>query len=66
MNAIDDSYWCDSCDHVVELVIPRYKLVVEVVDETGRAIFVLFDREVNKVVGCTTLELLEGFVDVCI
>lgn len=51
---------------MAEAVIPRFKVEVKVVDESGCVVLILFDREVSQVLMCSASELVEGLVAVCI
>lgn len=51
MNYVGDSYWCEICSNFVDLVVPRFKLKVGVVDESGCAVFVLFIAKLIKLLG---------------
>ncbi|XP_047336538.1 uncharacterized protein LOC124940069 [Impatiens glandulifera] len=44
---------------LVMIVAEKYKLEIEVGDESGAALFVLFDRVVNKLVNLTVSDLLQ-------
>ncbi|KAF7827147.1 replication protein A 70 kDa DNA-binding subunit B-like [Senna tora] len=57
-----DGFFCEKYGNLVDSVVPRFKIELKVVDESGCAVFILFDREVNQVLGCTAAELIEGLV----
>ncbi|KAF7811771.1 replication protein A 70 kDa DNA-binding subunit B-like [Senna tora] len=57
-----DGFFCKMCGNLVDSVVPRFKLELKVVDESGCAVFILFDCEVNQVLGCTASELIDGLV----
>jgi len=59
-----EGFYCEKCSDLVESVLPRFKLEVKVVDESGCAVFILFDREVTQVLGCAASDLLQGLVSV--
>ncbi|KAL2927336.1 Replication protein A 70 kDa DNA-binding subunit B [Bienertia sinuspersici] len=52
--------WCDKCNAYVDDVNARFKLQIRVVDETGNASFVLFDREVAQIIGKSADQLRES------
>ncbi|KAL2926569.1 Replication protein A 70 kDa DNA-binding subunit B [Bienertia sinuspersici] len=52
--------WCDRCNAYVDDVNARFKLQIRVVDETGNASFVLFDREVAQIIGKSADQLRES------
>ncbi|XP_056691690.1 replication protein A 70 kDa DNA-binding subunit C-like [Spinacia oleracea] len=51
-------FWCEKCNNYVEPV-PRFKLQVRVMDESGSASFVIFDREVVQILGKSALHIRE-------
>ncbi|XP_056691757.1 uncharacterized protein [Spinacia oleracea] len=51
-------FWCDKCNTNVELV-PRFKVQIRVVDDSGSASFFLFDREVVHILGKSALSIRE-------
>ncbi|XP_056686069.1 replication protein A 70 kDa DNA-binding subunit C [Spinacia oleracea] len=51
-------FWCDKCNTNVEPV-PRFKVQIRVVDDSGSASFVLFDREVVHILGKSALSIRE-------
>ncbi|KAL2921030.1 Replication protein A 70 kDa DNA-binding subunit E [Bienertia sinuspersici] len=52
--------WCDRCNAYVDDVNVRFKLQIRVVDETGNASFVLFDREVAQIIGKSADQLRQS------
>ncbi|KAI5662586.1 hypothetical protein M9H77_21909 [Catharanthus roseus] len=48
---IESKFYCVSCSKEVEYLKLRYMLKVLATDETGSAWLVLFDKEVEKVIG---------------
>ncbi|KAM7530685.1 hypothetical protein LguiB_034095 [Lonicera macranthoides] len=46
---LESSYICENCKTNEVLPIPRYKLHVQVQDETGKTTFVMFHREAEKI-----------------
>jgi len=60
-----NGFFCSNCGQVVYTVVPRYRLEVKVYDETGYAVFVLFDHEVIQLIGCSASELINQLVAVC-
>ncbi|KAL2903392.1 Replication protein A 70 kDa DNA-binding subunit C [Bienertia sinuspersici] len=56
----EEKLWCDKCNAYVDDVNARFKLQIRVVDETGNASFVLFDREVAQIIGKSADQLRES------
>jgi hypothetical protein len=56
--AIKDIIW------LLKLLLCRYKLQVQVSDETGTTTFVLFDNETKKIVHKTAKEIAETHAEV--
>ncbi|KAL0453975.1 UNVERIFIED_CONTAM: hypothetical protein Slati_1375600 [Sesamum latifolium] len=56
---INSVLWCERCNREVQYPTPKYKLTVEVKDFTGGAHFVIFDKEVEKLINCSASSLLE-------
>ncbi|XP_045821940.1 uncharacterized protein LOC123914810 [Trifolium pratense] len=51
--------YCDKCK-MPRTAIPRYKVNLQVIDNTGSITFVMFDRVVFQVVGLTAQDLLDS------
>ncbi|KAF7808274.1 replication protein A 70 kDa DNA-binding subunit B-like [Senna tora] len=56
------SFICEKCQNIVSSVIPKFKLELKVVDDTGSVVLILFDREVYQFLGSSAIELLQGLV----
>ncbi|WJX95943.1 hypothetical protein P8452_77206 [Trifolium repens] len=54
--------YCDKC-RLPRTAIPKYKVHLEVIDNTGSITFILFDRVVTQVVGRTAQDLLDSIND---
>ncbi|KAF7826505.1 hypothetical protein G2W53_017669 [Senna tora] len=50
------------CQNIVSSVIPKFKLELKVVDDTGSAVLILFYREVYQFLGSSAIELLQGLI----
>ncbi|GJY92922.1 nucleic acid-binding, OB-fold protein [Tanacetum coccineum] len=45
-------FWCDSCHSSVDCPVLRYKLELEVLDDTAQVVVVMFDKTARTVVKC--------------
>ncbi|WJX28734.1 hypothetical protein P8452_17416 [Trifolium repens] len=59
---IGGQLYCDKC-RLPRTAIPKFKVHLEVIDNTGSITFILFDRVVTQVVGTTALDLLDSISD---
>ncbi|XP_065624645.1 uncharacterized protein LOC111994371 isoform X1 [Quercus suber] len=50
-------FWCNSCNSESQFLMPSYKLQIQVKDHTGTASFVLFDKDAEKIIQKTAMEL---------
>ncbi|XP_073136986.1 replication protein A 70 kDa DNA-binding subunit B-like [Henckelia pumila] len=57
VNAVGGKFYCENYDNLDTQENMRYKIQVRVVDHTGNAVFLLWDREGVELIGKTTLEL---------
>ncbi|GJU73880.1 replication protein A 70 kDa DNA-binding subunit B [Tanacetum coccineum] len=57
--AKSDEMWCKTCKTNPQFVIPRFKVQVRVIDGSGSTSFIMFDREVSKLINKTARELVE-------
>ncbi|MQL71084.1 hypothetical protein Taro_003413 [Colocasia esculenta] len=55
-------FWCDKCSFFVNFVVPRYKVQLRVIDHTGSASFLLFDREANQILNKTAINLRDKLI----
>ncbi|GJX76674.1 ATP-dependent DNA helicase PIF1-like protein, partial [Tanacetum coccineum] len=46
-------FWCDSCHSSVDYPILRYRLELEVSDDTAQTVIVMFDETARAVVKCS-------------
>ncbi|GJZ06288.1 reverse transcriptase domain-containing protein [Tanacetum coccineum] len=46
-------FWCDSCHSLVDYPVLRYRLELEVSDDTAQAVVVMFDETARTVVKCS-------------
>ncbi|GKB41831.1 nucleic acid-binding, OB-fold protein [Tanacetum coccineum] len=51
-------FWCDSCERVVEYPVMRYRLELEVSDNTTVVLVVMFDETATSLVKCLTDSIL--------
>jgi len=54
-----DSLWCTKCKFQATSIIPRFKVQVRVQDGTGSVSLVLFERDVNRLVGLSSNDIRE-------
>ncbi|XP_073158107.1 replication protein A 70 kDa DNA-binding subunit B-like [Henckelia pumila] len=57
VNVVGDKFYCEKCDHLDTTENMRFKIHVRVVDTTGNAVFLLWDRECIKLIGKTVHEI---------
>ncbi|XP_075475453.1 replication protein A 70 kDa DNA-binding subunit B-like [Primulina tabacum] len=57
MIVVGDKFYCEKCDKFDTTGNIRFKIQVRVVDSTGNAIFLLWDRESIQLIGKIALEL---------
>ncbi|XP_073153542.1 replication protein A 70 kDa DNA-binding subunit B-like [Henckelia pumila] len=57
VNAVGGKFYCEKCDNLDTQGNMRYKIQVRVVDQTGNAVFLLWDRDSAELIGKTSLEL---------
>uniref|UniRef100_A0A7N2M120 Uncharacterized protein n=1 Tax=Quercus lobata TaxID=97700 RepID=A0A7N2M120_QUELO len=53
----NNMFWCNSCNSESQFPMPSYKLQIQVKDHTGTASFVLFDKDAEKIIQKTAMEL---------
>ncbi|XP_065634042.1 uncharacterized protein LOC136069436 isoform X2 [Quercus suber] len=53
----NNMFWCNSCNSESQFPMPSYKLHIQVKDHTGTASFVLFDKDAEKIIQKTAMEL---------
>ncbi|PNY15141.1 replication protein A 70 kDa DNA-binding subunit [Trifolium pratense] len=56
---VSGQLYCDKCK-MPRTAVPRYKVHLQVIDDTGSITFVMFDRVVFQVVGLTAQDLLDS------
>ncbi|XP_045798032.1 uncharacterized protein LOC123892275 [Trifolium pratense] len=59
INFVSGQLYCDKCK-MPRTAVPRYKVHLQVIDDTGSITFVMFDRVVFQVVGLTAQDLLDA------
>ncbi|PNY14280.1 replication factor A protein [Trifolium pratense] len=59
INFVAGQLYCDKCK-MPRTAVPRYKLNLQVIDNTGSITFVMFDRVVFQVVGLTAQDMLDS------
>ncbi|GJS93015.1 reverse transcriptase domain-containing protein [Tanacetum coccineum] len=52
LNCKNGRFWCDSCHSSVGCPVLRYKLELEVLDDTAQVVVVMFDETARTVVKC--------------
>ncbi|XP_028795643.1 uncharacterized protein LOC114751152 [Neltuma alba] len=52
-----EGFFCEKCASIIKVVVPRYMVTCEVMDESGSCSVVIFDREFSRMVGCSTTEM---------
>ncbi|GJY58827.1 uncharacterized protein Tco_0458719, partial [Tanacetum coccineum] len=55
----DGRFWCDSCNSSVDYPVIRYKLELEISDETAEAVVVMFDETARVLLNCSASSILE-------
>ncbi|MCH79284.1 ATP-dependent DNA helicase PIF1 [Trifolium medium] len=62
INFVAGQLYCDKCK-MSRTSVPRFKVHLQVIDDTGSITFVMFDRVVFQVVGRTAQDLLDAMND---
>jgi|GEM_PF-7082127 len=63
----DNGFFCEKCGYVMlSSVVPKFRVVVDVMDGLECWSLKLFDREVSKLLGCPAADFLRGKDPVCI
>ncbi|OAO92807.1 hypothetical protein AXX17_AT5G29550 [Arabidopsis thaliana] len=57
------TYWCPKCNLNITQVVPRFKLHVGVIDQTGDIKCIMFDSAASKMIGHSAFDLLDGVYD---
>ncbi|GJW20637.1 replication protein A 70 kDa DNA-binding subunit C-like protein [Tanacetum coccineum] len=52
-------FWCESCNKSVEFPVLRYRLELDVADDTANAVVVMFDEPATTLVGCSAESIME-------
>ncbi|XP_028788673.1 uncharacterized protein LOC114744674 [Neltuma alba] len=52
-----EGFFCEKCASIIKVVVPRYMVTCEVMDESGSCSVVIFDREFSRMVGCSAAEM---------
>ncbi|GKF04173.1 nucleic acid-binding, OB-fold protein, partial [Tanacetum coccineum] len=53
------SFWCDSCNKPVEYPVLRFRLELDIFDQTASTVVVMFDDIATKLVKCSTDSILQ-------
>ena len=62
-----NGFFCEKCGYVMlSSVVPKFRVVVDVMDGSERWSLKLFDHEVSKSIGCPASDFLSGKDPVCI
>ncbi|GAU45375.1 hypothetical protein TSUD_89950 [Trifolium subterraneum] len=59
INFVGGQLYCDKCK-MPRTAVPRFKVHLQVIDDTGSITFVLFDRVVSQILGRTAQDLLDA------
>ena len=62
----DRGFYCISCGHMLLSVTPKFKVELNVLDDSSCATFKLFDREISELLSCSAADLLQELVSVCV
>ncbi|KAM7466024.1 hypothetical protein LguiB_013586 [Lonicera macranthoides] len=54
------TFWCSKCNNDEQFPKPRYKLHVQVKDESASTTFVIFDKEAEKILKVPVTQLYKG------
>nr|GEU40149.1 hypothetical protein [Tanacetum cinerariifolium] len=52
-------FWCDSCNKCVKILVLRYRLELDITDDTANAVVVMFDEPATTLVGCSAESVME-------
>ncbi|KAL6515714.1 hypothetical protein OROHE_018404 [Orobanche hederae] len=63
VSVLDKSCWCEKCKMRPTFVLTRYKVHVRVEDESGTTSFVLFDHQVDQILGKSAADLKQAGED---
>ncbi|GJS41340.1 ATP-dependent DNA helicase PIF1-like protein [Tanacetum coccineum] len=55
----DGQFWCDSCNSSVDYPVIRYKLELEISDETAEVVVVMFDETARVLLKCSASSILD-------
>ncbi|KAK9705296.1 hypothetical protein RND81_07G045900 [Saponaria officinalis] len=60
VTSVGNGLWhCEVCRQDVQFVVPRFRVTLRVMDDTGIASFVMFDKEVSKLLNTSASALRE-------
>ncbi|GJV25872.1 ATP-dependent DNA helicase PIF1-like protein [Tanacetum coccineum] len=51
-------FWCDSCDSAVEYPVLKYRLELEVSDDTAKTVVVMFDETATSLLKCSAASMV--------
>ncbi|GJV72200.1 retrovirus-related pol polyprotein from transposon TNT 1-94 [Tanacetum coccineum] len=55
----DGQFWCDSCNSSVDYPVIRYRLELEISDETAEVVVVMFDETARVLLKCSASSILD-------
>ncbi|GJY03032.1 ATP-dependent DNA helicase PIF1-like protein [Tanacetum coccineum] len=53
-------FWCDSCNNLVEYPVIRYRLEMEISDDTAEVVVVMFDETTTSLLKCFASSILDS------
>jgi len=63
----DSGFFCENCGYVMlSAVVPKFRIVVDVMGGSKPWSLKLFDQEVSKLIGCPASDFLSGKDPVCL
>ncbi|KAK9705327.1 hypothetical protein RND81_07G048600 [Saponaria officinalis] len=63
VTSVGNGLWkCEACRQDVKFVVPRFRVTLRVMDDTGNASFVMFDKEVSKLFNTSASTLRESLI----
>ncbi|GJS23494.1 nucleic acid-binding, OB-fold protein [Tanacetum coccineum] len=52
-------FWCESCNKSIEFPVLRYRLELDIADDTANTVVVMFDEPATTLVGCSAESVME-------
>ncbi|KAK9733779.1 hypothetical protein RND81_04G091800 [Saponaria officinalis] len=63
ITSVGNGLWkCEVCRQDVKFVVPRFRVTLRVMDDTGNASFVMFDKEVSELLNTSASTLRESLI----